>query len=142
MRSIPILLLAALLAGCSTEAARSGAEKENINELLASIQIKKLQPSASTDCPVSVKISNRMNVAWDGVSYQLGALNKNNVATGQIIGAPRQKTKPGSDLAENTQVLGVSCDSIVGVSMLYFAYYPSGKNAVHLHNSQVKAALR
>jgi len=141
MKPIPMLVLAGLLAGCAAEPGKTTAS-ENLNAQLASIQVTKIKPTAVKDCPVSVKITNKMDGDWDGVSYQLGAMNKLNVATGQIIGAPHVKTRAGGSLSENTQVLGVGCDSIVGLSVLYFAYYPSGKNAVHIHNSQVKAQLR
>lgn len=143
MKSILLFMLAAVLAGCATTPTASNPQSDRLTDLLVSIQVTKTQPTATADCPVSVKITNKMNgMNWDGVSYQLGALNKLNVATGQIIGAPRKKTAPGGTVAENTKVLGVSCDTIVGLSVLYFAYYPSGKNAVHIHNSQVKAQLK
>jgi hypothetical protein len=107
------------------------------------IGISKNLPSSSGDCPVSVKISNRMQgTAWDGVSYHVSVVDRKNVSIGQVIGAPRQFTKPGNDLAETTGVLGAKCENIAGVSLLYFAYYPSGKYPVHLHNSEVKAELR
>jgi hypothetical protein len=142
MKTISMLTFAALLAGCASETTKSSTPGERLTDQLAAIQVTKTKPTATKDCPVSIKITNKMGMDWDGVSYQLGALNKLGVATGQIIGAPRHSTKPGTILTENNQVLGVPCDSIVNVSVLYFSYYPAGKNAVHIHNAQVKAQLK
>ncbi|WP_109014321.1 hypothetical protein [Novimethylophilus kurashikiensis] len=142
MKTISILTFAALLAGCAAETAKSNGPSERLTDQLAAIQVIKTQPTATKDCPVTVKVTNKMGIDWDGVSYQLGAMNKLGVATGQIIGAPRHATKPGATLTESNQVLGVPCDKIVNVSVLYFSYYPVGKNAVHIHNVQVKAQLK
>lgn len=143
MKLIPVVILAALLLGCAGTTSKSGAGTLDKTDPLAAIRIQKNLSPGSTDCPVSVRISNRMkDTAWDGVSYQVAALDKRNIAIGQIIGAPRQKTGPGNDLAEISQVLGAKCENIAKVSLLYFAYYPSGKNAVHLHNNEVRAELQ
>lgn len=144
MKLMPILMLMAILAGCATEASKTSPPSESKKNVpLAVIGISKNLPSSSGDCPVSVKISNRMQgTAWDGASYHVSVVDRKNVSIGQVIGAPHQFTKPGSDLAETAGVLGVKCENIAGVSLLYFAYYPSGKNPVHLHNSEVKAELR
>jgi len=134
-------VLVSALAGCASNT--NTTPKESKTGPLAIIQIEKSKQPSSSDCPVSVKIVNRMkDVDWDGVSYNLAMLNKNNVSIGKLIGIPHQYTKAGSILMDSGQVLDAGCDDIAAVSVVYFGYYPAGKKQVPVHNNRVKAEIK
>ena len=134
-------VLVSALAGCASNT--NTTPKESKTGPLAIIQIEKSKQPSSSDCPVSVKIVNRMkDVDWDGVSYHLAMLNKNNVSIGKLIGIPHQYTKSGSILMDSGQVLDAGCDDIAAVSVVYFGYYPAGKKQVPVHNNRVKAEIK
>ena len=136
-------VLVSVLAGCASNTNITTTPKESKTGPLAVIQIEKIKQPSSSDCPVSVKIVNRMkDVDWDGVSYHLAMLNKNNVSIGKLIGIPHQYTKSGSILMDSGQVLDAGCDDIAAVSVVYFGYYPVGKKQVPVHNNRVKAEIK
>jgi hypothetical protein len=140
--SLTAIVLASVLAGCTTEG-RKGALDDSGSGTLAIIRIEKTLQTSSNDCPVSVKILNRMQgAAWDGASYQVALLNKKNVAIGRLIGIPHQYTKSGYSLVDAGEVQGARCEDIVDVSLIYFGYYPTGGKEVHLHNNRVKAEIK
>jgi hypothetical protein len=134
-------VLVSTLAGCASNT--NTTPKESKNGPLAIIQIERSKQPSSSDCPVSVKIVNRMkDVDWDGVSYHVAMLNKNNVSIGKLIGSSHQYTKSGSILMDSGQVLDAGCDVIASVSVVYFGYYPAGKKQVPVHNNSVKAEIK
>ena len=136
-------VLVSALAGCAGNTNTNTTPKESKTGPLAIIQIEKSKQPSSSDCPVSVKIVNRMkDVDWDGVSYHVAMLNKNNVSIGKLIGIPHQYTKSGSILMDSGQVLDAGCDDIAAVSVVYFGYYPAGKKQVPVHNNRVKAEIK
>lgn len=128
-------MLAAMLVGCATT--------NGTNSPLASIQIERSLQTSSGDCPVHVKIINRMKgTPWDGVSYHVALRNKNNVAIGELRGVPLRYTEPGYGLVVSSQIQGAVCEEIVGVSLLYFGYYPTGQGQVRLSNTVVTAEVK
>lgn len=135
--------LALMLAGCAGDASKKGTPRASRDNPLAIIQIEKGPPASAGDCPVSVKISNRMQgTAWDGASYHLALLDNKNVAIGRLMGAPHHYTKPGSDLVDAGLALGAKCEDVAAVSLIYFGYYPAGKKQVPLHIDRVKAEMK
>lgn len=135
-----IAMIATALAGCATDGGKEAAfDKRNP---LAVIQIAKNAQKSAGDCAVTVKIANRMNVAWDGVSYHLSMHNKRGVSIGKLIGSPRKPTKPGNELTDSGQVLGAKCEDVTGTALVYFGYYPAGKKQVHAHNHTVRVELK
>lgn len=144
-RLLPLasLLIAAILAGCAADTSRDGGYRGSIHDKLVLVQVVKQPATSSTDCAVSVRITNRMRgTNWDGVSYHLGLLNRKNATVGKLIGAPRRYTRFGDHLEDSGKVLGARCDELVGISVVYFGYYPPGKRQESLHLSHVKAELR
>jgi hypothetical protein len=142
LTTLTALVLTLMLASCATDNDKTTANVSKTGPL-ATIQIEKSKQPSSGDCPVSVKIVNRMkDVDWDGVSYHVAMLNKNNVSIGKLIGIPHQYTKSGSILMDSGQVLDAGCDDIAGVSVVYFGYYPAGKKQVPVHNNRVKAEIK
>ena len=133
--SVAVPMFALILTGCATTRTTGGS--------LASIEIERKQQMSSSDCPVSVKIFNRMSgIAWDGVSYHLALRNKSGVVIGELQDIPLRYTEPGYGIVVSSQVQGARCEEITGVSLLYFGYYPTGQGQVRLSNSVVTAELR
>lgn len=135
-----IAVLVSALSGCATDGRKEAAFDSR--HPLAVIQIAKVAQKTAGDCSVSVKISNRMNVAWDGVSYHLSMHSKRGVSIGKLIGSPRKHTKPGKELTDSGLVLGAKCEDITGTALVYFGYYPAGKKQVHAHNHTVRVELK
>lgn len=105
------------------------------------VQVTRNMGQAGSDCPVSVKISNRTNTAWDGVSYHVALHNRSGVSIGKVLGSPHKPVKAGGDLLDSGQVLGVKCGDLTGAALVYFGYYPAGKGEVHAHVNTVKVIL-
>jgi hypothetical protein len=139
--TITLLVLTLTLTSCASNNNKTTA---NISKTgaLATIQIEKSKQPSSIDCSVSVKIVNQMkDTIWDGVSYHVAFLNKRNVTIGKLLGTPRQRTNTGASLTETGQVLNAKCEDIAGVSLIYFGYYPAGKNQLSVHNNRVKVEV-
>ncbi|OAJ71400.1 hypothetical protein A7976_07680 [Methylobacillus sp. MM3] len=131
------ILAALLVAGCG-----GGRGISDSKGTLAVIEIAKKSPTSVGDCPVKVTISNRMNIGWDGVSYHLAMHNRKGVSVGRLMGSPRKKTPAGEDLMDTGSVLGVKCEDITGLALVYFGYYPTGKKEAHAHVKSVRVILK
>lgn len=136
--TVAAIAIALLLAGCA-----GGTKKESATSggPLAVVQVTRNMGQAGSDCPVSVKISNRTNTAWDGVSYHVALHNRSGVSIGKVLGSPHKPVKAGGDLLDSGQVLGVKCGDLTGAALVYFGYYPAGKGEVHAHVNTVKVIL-
>jgi hypothetical protein len=129
-----------LLAGCG-----GGAGKESGSDTItkkAAIQVTRNGQKSDADCPVTIKISNRTNVAWDGASYHLALHNKNGVSVGKLLGSPRKSVQSGDDLVDTGKILGAKCEQVTGMALVYFGYYPAGKKQVSMHNANVQISLK
>jgi hypothetical protein len=133
-----VILTALLAAGC----ANGGRGISDSKNTLAVIEIAKKSKTSAGDCPVDITISNRMNINWDGASYHLAMHNRKGVSVGRLMGAPRKKTPSGEDLVDTGSVLGVKCEDITGMALVYFGYYPTGKKEVHAHVKSVRVILK
>lgn len=134
------IVIASLLAGCAGEAKKETAPGGG--NTLAVIQVTRKMTQTDGDCSVSVKISNRMNIPWDGVSYHLALHNRSGVSIGKLLGSPHKPVKAGGELLDNGEVLGAKCSDLTGIALVYFGYYPAGKQQVHAHVNAVKVELR
>lgn len=139
-KPVLVAVIASALAGCATDGRKE--TTFDSKHPLAVIQISKDVQKKAGDCSFSVKISNRMNVAWDGVSYHLSMYNKRGVAIGKLIGSPHKHVKPGKELTDSGQVLGAKCEDVTGTALVYFGYYPAGKKQVHAHINTVRVELK
>ena len=139
-KPVLVILAALLAAGCS--GGRGISDSKNGKDTLAVIEIAKKSKTSIGDCPVTVTINNRMNIGWDGVSYHLAMHNRKGVAVGRLMGSPRKKTPAGEDLMDNGSVLGVKCEDIIGIALVYFGYYPTGKKEMHAHVKSVRVILK
>jgi hypothetical protein len=136
-----LTFLVAALAGCAGGANKEESGSDTVTKK-ALIQVTRNAQKSDGDCPVTVKISNRTNVAWDGVSYHLAMHNKNGVSVGKLMGSPRRSVKAGGDLMDSGQILGAKCEQVTGMALVYFGYYPAGKKQVSLHNANVQISLK
>lgn len=132
-------ITASLLSGCAGETKK---ETTYGSGTLAVIQVTRKMTQTDGDCAVSVKISNRMNTAWDGVSYHLALHNRSGVSIGKLLGSPHKPVKAGGELLDSGEVLGAKCSDLTGIALVYFGYYPAGKQQVHAHVNTVKVELK
>ena len=139
-KPVLVILAALLAAGCS--GGRGISDSKEGKDTLAVIEIAKKSKTSIGDCPVKVTINNRMNIGWDGVSYHLAMHNRKGVAVGRLMGSPRKKTPAGEDLMDNGSVLGVKCEDITGIALVYFGYYPTGKKEMYAHVKSVRVILK
>lgn len=131
-------IAAALGAGCAGTTGPSASGKSTT----ASIEIARGSTTANGDCSVMLTVTNHSNVAWDGISYHIALHNKQGVSVGRLIGSPHRKTADGAQLSSQDKVLGVKCDQISGVGLVYFGYYPTGKKEVSVHLNQVRLSIK
>lgn len=137
---VPLLLISiAVLAGCAGDGGRPVSDTSGS---VASIEVARKAKTSSGDCPVTITVTNRTGTTWDGVSYHLAMNNRNGAATGRLLGSPRKKTASGDNLVDNGSVLGMKCEEIAGMALVYFGYYPAGKKQVHAHINTVRVTLR
>ena len=135
-----VIILAATLAGCA-----GGLSSPNVSDTttkLAFIEVSRNTQKSQSDCPVTVRISNRTKIDWDGASYHLVMHNRNGVTIGKLLGSPRKSAKAGGNLVDTNQVLGAKCEQIAGTALVYFGYYPVGKKQVSVHNVNVQIRVK
>lgn len=135
-----VIILAATLAGCA-----GGLSSPNVSDTttkLAFIEVTRNTQKSQSDCPVTVRISNRTKIDWDGVSYHLVMHNRNGVTIGKLLSSPRKSIKAGGNLVNTNQVLGAKCEQIAGTALVYFGYYPVGKKQVSVHNVNVQIRVK
>jgi hypothetical protein len=141
---LPVLasiVFTVLLAACAGDARKEESAPARPHEPLVLIQLEK-QPHAN-DCLVAVRITNRMrDINWDAASYQVALLDGKNVTRGKLAGTPRRYTRYGQILEDSGTIYGMRCEELVGVSVIYFGYYPPGKRQTSVHLINVKAELR
>lgn len=128
------------VAGCG-----GGLSRENISDTttrLAIIEVTRNAQKTPSDCPVTVKISNRTRIDWDGVSYHLVMHNRNGVTIGKLLGSPKKRIKAGEDLIDSGVILGAKCEQMTGIALVYFGYYPAGKKQVSVHNANVQVRMK
>lgn len=135
-----VVFFAAVLTGCA--GGLSNPDVSDTTTKLAFIEVTRNTQKSQSDCPVTVRISNRTNIDWDGASYHLVMHNRNGVSIGKLLGSPRKSAKAGGNLVDTNQVLGAKCEQIAGTALVYFGYYPAGKKQVSVHNANVQIRVK
>lgn len=108
----------------------------------AFIEIEKLQQTSNGDCPVNVRIYNRMRAPWDGVSYHVVFRNSKKATIGELRAIPRRYIEPGYGLALSSHIRGTDCHDITDLSVVYFGYYVPGGGQIKLRPNRVKAEIK
>lgn len=135
-----VVVFATALAGCA-----GGLSNPNVSDTttkLAIIEVMRNAQKSQNDCPVTVRISNRTKINWDGASYHLVMHSRNGVTIGKLLGSPRKSIEAGGILVDTNQVLGAKCEQIAGTALVYFGYYPTGKKQVSVHNANVQIRVK
>jgi hypothetical protein len=135
-----VVVFASALAGCA--GGLSNPDVSDTTTKLAMIEVTRNTQKSQSDCPVTVRISNRTKIDWDGASYHLVMHNRNGVTIGKLLGSPRKSVKAGGNLVDTNQVLGAKCEQIAGTALVYFGYYPAGKKQISVHNVNVQIRVK